>query len=237
MASNPPGKCCTLTNFHEGTVTGKVETINDLKTYVVGDSDSRVIVIATDIYGYEYNNVRLIGDQLAKAGYKVYIPDYLNGDYFAPGGDLGKWLESHTPEITTPLFKGFLSHLRETLGKSIYIGSIGYCFGGKFVIQELAQDGLLDAGAVAHPSFVTIEEVAAIKKPLLISAAETDPIFPAELRRQTEDKLAEIKARYQLDLFSGVEHGYAVRGDLANPVVKYAAEKTLTDQIVWFNLF
>ena len=36
---------------------------------------------------------------------------------------------------------------------------------------------------VAHPSFVTIEEVDAIakEKPLLISAAETDSIFPEEL--------------------------------------------------------
>lgn len=208
-----------------------------MDTYVVGNSESRFIVIATDIYGHKYNNVRLIADQFAKDGYKVYVPDILKGDPVVPGDDLPKWLQNHTLEITEPIYVGFLSKLREEVGKSAFIGSVGYCFGAKYVIRQLSADGLIDAGAIAHPSFVGIEEVAEIKKPLLISAAETDSIFPAELRRQTEDKLVEIGARYQLTLFSGVAHGYAVRGDMSDPVVKYSAEKTLSDQIVWFGLF
>lgn len=237
MASNPPGKCCAETNFHDGSAQGKLETVYGLDTYVVGNSDSRFIVIATDIFGHEYNNVRLIADQWAKVGYKVYVPDILKGDAFNPGDDLGKWIQSHTPEVTTPIYGGFVSKLREEVGKSAFIGSIGYCFGAKYVVQESAANGNLDAAAIAHPSFVSIEEVAEIKKPIIISAAETDSIFTVELRHQTEAKLAEIKARYEITLFGGVEHGYAVRGDVTNPVVKYAAEKTLNDQIGWFSLF
>ena len=106
------------------------------------------------------------------------------------------------------------------------MGSIGYCYGAKYVIQNLSSSGFLDAGAVAHPSFVSIEEVKEIKRPLIISAAETDSIFPPELRHQTEDELAKLNGvRYQVDLFSGVTHGFAVRGDINNPIVKYAKEK------------
>lgn len=235
MASKPPGQCCTQTVFHDGPVNGKDEKVYGFDAYVVGDSDSRFIVIATDIYGYKYNNVRLVADQFAKAGYKVYVPDILNDDPVVPGTDLPQWLGVHSLEVTEPIYAGFLTKLREDVGKSAFIGSVGYCFGAKYVIRQLTDDGLIDVGVIAHPSFVSIEEVAAIKKPLLISGAEVDPIFTTELRRQTEDKLAEIGARYQITVFSGVKHGFAVRGDFSDPVAKYAAEKALNDHVVWFD--
>lgn len=42
---------------------------------------------------------------------------------------------------------------------------------------------------------------------------ETDHTFPAESRRRAEDILAEVKAVYYVQLFSGVSHGFATRGD------------------------
>ena len=101
--------------------------------------------------------------------------------------------------------------------KPTFLGGIGYCFGAKFAVQNLSINGYLDAAAVAHPSFVSMEEVKAIKRPIIISAAETDQVFAPELRHQTEDELAKLEGvRYQVDLFSGVTHGFAVRGDIKN---------------------
>ncbi|OBA22244.1 dienelactone hydrolase [Metschnikowia bicuspidata var. bicuspidata NRRL YB-4993] len=240
MASNPPGKCCAVASFHEGTPSGNHETIYGLDTYVSGSehSDSRVIVILTDVYGHKLNNTLLVADQFAKAGYKVYIPDILKGDPISDSSvDFPSWLLKHTNEITRPIVDEFLKALRKDVGISSFIGVVGYCFGAKFTVQHLAEEGLATAGAIAHPSFVTIDEVAAIKKPLVISAAEIDPIFTTELRQQTEAKLAEIKARYQLTLFSGVSHGFSIKGDIEDPVVKYAKEKTLADQLQWFSMF
>lgn len=241
MASKAPGACCIESNFHEGQPVGKFETVFNLDTYVTGhnNSDSRSIVILTDIYGHKYNNVLLVADQLAKsAGYKVYIPDILKGDPVpASHGDLSPWLKNHSNEITKPIVDGFMKELRAKIGSDAFVGAIGYCFGAKYAIQQIAADGHASAAAAAHPSFVDLEEVKQIKKPLIISAAETDPIFPADLRHQTENALAEIKATYQIDLFSGVSHGFAVRGDLTNPEVRYAADKALTDQIQFFARF
>jgi dienelactone hydrolase len=42
---------------------------------------------------------------------------------------------------------------------------------------------------------------------------ETDRTFPAAARHRAEDILAEIKATYHVQLFSGVSHGFATRGD------------------------
>ncbi|WPK24046.1 hypothetical protein PUMCH_001301 [Australozyma saopauloensis] len=242
MASLPAGKCCTITHNHSGTPIGQLETKFGLNTYVTGleNPTDRVLVILTDIFGHKYQNTQLIADQFAKAGkYQVYVPDILHDDPF--DASLGmdafpEWKSRHDFDEISSSVDAYLKELRSSLAPG-FLGGVGYCLGAKFVIPNLSENGSFDAGAVAHPSFVDIESVAAIKKPIVISAAESDYIFPPELRHATEAKLAEIGARYQLDLFSGVSHGFACRGDLTQPVVKYAADKAFLDQIQWFSLF
>lgn len=46
-----------------------------------------------------------------------------------------------------------------------------------------------------------------------VSYVETDSKFPTESRRRAEDILAEIKATYHIQVFSGVVHGFATPGD------------------------
>lgn len=235
MASHPPGQCCVEKHIHEGTPIGEYKPVFDLDTYSVGDNNDKIVVIITDIYGNKLVNTQLIADEISRNGFKVLIPDILQGDPIGTQ-DLQQWIKKHGPELTSNIVDGFLKKVRQEL-KPKFLFGLGHCFGGKYTIQNLSENGLLDAGAVAHPSFVDIEEVKQIKKPLLISAAETDPIFPIELRHQTEVELIKTGARYQIDLFSGVSHGFAVKGDITNPVVKYAKEKALTDQICWFHEF
>ncbi|GAV47736.1 hypothetical protein ZYGR_0I00320 [Zygosaccharomyces rouxii] len=243
MASNPPSSCCARGFYHEGSARGTVKDVYGVPTYTAGkESNDKVIVILTDIFGYQLINTQLIADQLGDAGYKIYIPDILFGDWlvkFDASVDSKKWLADHPPEKTRAVVDSFLGQFRKENPNS-FVGVIGYCFGGKYAIQQInAKEGLADAAAVAHPSFVTIEEIEAVSKdkPLLISAAEADVAFTEELRNLTAQTLTKNGARYQLDLFSGVSHGYASRGDLTIPSVKYAKEKTLYDQIYWFDTF
>ena len=85
---------------------------------------------------------------------------------------------------------------------------MGYCFGAKYIVRHLQPSaGKIDCGYVAHPSFVTAEELRAIKGPLSIAAAETDAIFPAEKRHESEVILRETGQPYQINLYSGVTHG------------------------------
>jgi dienelactone hydrolase len=226
-----------LRRYTEGTPQGSHIDLFGLNTYVTGTEGPRVVVIITDIYGHKFNNLLLIADEFARQGYYVLIPDILNGEDYVPSlGELPEWLSRHGPDVTTPIVDGFLSQLTSEK-RPEFVGIIGYCFGAKYAIQQLAKGKYATVGAIAHPSFVTMEEVAAIDKPIIISAAEIDPIFPEELRHQTETKLREIGARYQLTLFSHVSHGFAVRHDTSDPIIKYAMDKTLADQIQWFNLF
>ncbi|ODV66636.1 dienelactone hydrolase [Hyphopichia burtonii NRRL Y-1933] len=240
MASKNPGACCVHATLHEGEPKGQHQIVAGVDSYVAGaeNGNDNIIVILPDIYGYKFKNNMLIADEVARLGkYKVLVPD------LAEGGDppaslefLPAWFEKHPNETTTRIVKEYLTTLyKETTPK--FLGGIGHCYGAKFAIEQASKDGNFDAIAIAHPSQVSIDQVKALTKPILISAAETDPIFTRELRWETEEALTEIKVRYQMDLFQGVSHGYAVRGDITNPSVKYAKEKTLTDQLAWFSQF
>jgi dienelactone hydrolase len=134
-----------------------------------------VIFLITDIIGHRFINAQLLADGFAAHGYHVVMPDLFNGDPWLideaarpKGLTLPDWLKNHMPEQTTPIITAVLAGIKSEL-KPEKIGAIGYCFGAKYVTRLLA--GEIDAGFNAHPSFVTLEELAAIKKPLSIAAA------------------------------------------------------------------
>ncbi|KAI7079816.1 hypothetical protein KC352_g41652, partial [Hortaea werneckii] len=117
------------------------------------------------------------------------------------------------------------------------IGSVGYCFGAKYVARFGAKGKGIDVGCMAHPSFVDAEELKAMVAPLSIAAAETDAIFPAEKRRESEDILKDMDLPYQMSLYSDVEHGFAVRADLSNKRAKFAKEAAFLQHVQWFDEF
>jgi dienelactone hydrolase len=77
--------------------------------------------------------------------------------------------------------------------------------------------------------------LAAITGPLSIAAAETDDIFPAEKRHQSEDILKTTKQSYQINLFSGVDHGFAIRSNPDNKDASFAKEQAFWQAVAWFN--
>ena len=127
------------------------------------------------------------------------------------------------------------------------IGAVGYCFGGKYVARFLGKVGadnnaVVDVGYTAHPSFVDEEELQAMNGPLSIAAAETDNIFPPEKRHKSEEILKELaqgskKLPYQVNLYSGVEHGFGVKADLSDKRQKYAKEQAFIQAVQWFDNF
>lgn len=52
-----------------------------------------------------------------------------------------------------------------------------------------------------------------VHKIYLVHVAETDSAFPLDKRRRAEDLLVEGKKVYYIQVFSGVSHGFAVKGN------------------------
>ncbi|KAF2203119.1 alpha/beta-hydrolase [Delitschia confertaspora ATCC 74209] len=239
MASHPPASCCTIGVKHEGNAVGEVKNIGDIRTYFSypeSKSTQDAVLILTDVIGMDSINAQLIADDLARAGYFVVMPDLFHGNPIkmnrSPDFDIMKWLQNHLPPVVDLIVEAVLKEMRGPLGCK-RIGGVGYCFGGKYVCRFL-KPGMLDAGFTAHPSFVEKEELKGCKGPLSIAAAETDTIFPAPKRHETEEILAGMSIPYQINLFSDVEHGFATRGDMTNRKKKFAKEQAFHQLLAWF---
>jgi dienelactone hydrolase len=70
---------------------------------------------------------------------------------------------------------------------------------------------------------------------LTIRATETDPIFPAAKRYETEEILLKMNVPYQINLFSDVVHGFAVRCDISKKREKFAKEQAFLQAVAWFD--
>ncbi|TFY55287.1 hypothetical protein EVJ58_g8345 [Rhodofomes roseus] len=64
---------------------------------------------------------------------------------------------------------------------------------------------------------------------------EIDHTFPLEFRRRAEDIMVEIKATYHIQVFSGVTHGFSLRGNVDDPVAKWAKEQSASTILSWFD--
>ncbi|MCJ1477886.1 hypothetical protein MMC13_006559 [Lambiella insularis] len=240
MASHAPAQCCTVGVKHEGTPTGKLDTIEGVEVYIARPQDphpSIALLLITDVIGHRFNNAQLIADQYAANGYLTYMPDVFFGDAVPLNRPadfaVDDWKKGHTVERTEPVVKKFVKHLREVEGAK-RVGAMGYCFGAKYVVRGLGSRDV-DVGYVAHPSFVDADELKQIKGPLSIAAAETDRIFPPPKRHESEEILQEVGQPYQMNLYSGVEHGFAVRGAIDNKVSKFAKEAAFLQAVSWFD--
>lgn len=172
------------------------------------------------------------------------MPDLFAGDSVplnqAADFNVMKWAKNgrrgkgHMADQVDPVISKVISHMKSELGVK-RLGSVGYCYGAKYVARFSAQGKGIDVGCMAHPSFVEADEIKLMTAPLSIAAAETDEIFPAPKRRETEDVLKEMKIPYQICLYSDVAHGFAVRADMSDKRAKFAKEAAFLQHVQWLD--
>ena len=70
---------------------------------------------------------------------------------------------------------------------------------------------------------------------VILTNALQDAIFSTDMRHRTEELLKACKLPYQVNLYAGVEHGFAVRADLKDRRKKNAKEAAFLQGLQWFN--
>ncbi|KAK4689171.1 hypothetical protein P7C73_g920, partial [Tremellales sp. Uapishka_1] len=218
--------CCTLPPVQaEYTPKGSYSDLAGLKTYTVGEASAKkAIVLVYDIFGFT-PQILQGADLLASQGYKVVMPDFMdgavaNGAWFSPDA---------TPEQTEAKgkffgsFPGSISSQHAPFGKVVEalksagaekVGAVGYCWGYKVIVSSPAVKEL-GATAGAHPSFPAPEDadtVSGVPLCLLPSKDEDMKIMNAIF----EGVEAKNKGQNVLKHFDSVPHGWmAARGDLS----------------------
>lgn len=64
-----------------------------------------------------------------------------------------------------------------------------------------------------------------------------DLIFTTAKRHESEEILDGLDVAYQINMFSDVEHGFAVRGDLSKSRQKFAKEQAFSQTVAWFDQY
>ncbi|PBK70258.1 hypothetical protein ARMSODRAFT_1036433 [Armillaria solidipes] len=225
------GECCVTAVKHEGTPAGKIDIISGVPTYVSEPpaakavDKTKVVLYLADVYGPMYINNQLVQDYFASQGFIVVGVDYFLGDpvyiHTEPDFDRPAWMEKSKRQAKE-LMPRWLNAIREKYGEDVQYSAVGYCFGAPFVLD-------LAARAIAHPAFLTEDHFKNIKK--------IDRTFPLESRRRAEDILIEIKASYCFQVFSGVKHGFALRGDPNFGDTRWAKEESARGIANWIHRF
>lgn len=216
---------------------GNVVEIAGLKSYVTGSSDSKLaVLLISDVYGYEAPNLRKLADKIAAAGFYVVVPDFFYGDPYNPSAKpISDWIQLHGPDKGFEDAKPIVAALRSK-GISA-IGAVGFCWGAKAVVQ-LAKSDDIQAGVLMHPSFVTVDDIKDVIKPLAILGAETDHLFPQELAKQVKEILS---SKPEVDsivkIFPGVSHGWTVRYNTEDENAVKSAEEAHQDALNWFEKY
>ncbi|TFY54257.1 hypothetical protein EVG20_g9782 [Dentipellis fragilis] len=108
-------------------------------------------------------------------------------------------------------------------------GAIGYCYGGRLCFN-LAFENKVHTVVGNHPLLLELSDIEKYAEtasaPLLLNTCEIDPAFPAEKQTKADEVFGNgrYKPGYERTFWPSTAHGFAVRGDLANPQIKEAKE-------------
>ncbi len=175
-----------------------------------------------------------VARRLAKAGFVALAPDGLTSKGGYPGNDeKGRELQMQVDpaKLMNDFFAAieFMKTQDNTNGK---VGITGFCYGG----------GVCNAASVAYPELAAAvpfygrqakpEEVPAIKAPLLMHFAETDPGVNASWPAY-EAALKQHGKVYEAHVYPGTNHGF--HNDSTPRYDKNAAELAWQRTVAWFN--
>ncbi|KAG1860245.1 hypothetical protein DFJ58DRAFT_274037 [Suillus subalutaceus] len=244
-------KDCIQGVRHEGEPSGTLETIDGVACYVatptVDYAKDKVILLLPDAFGIELINAQLLADDFAKNGFKVVAIDYLNGDCVpadksqtlnVKSFDFYGWLAAIAPRSLA------LHSTRSSLrSKRKALPSLEPRVTASAVVTtfDLAFDNVIQCAVVSHPSLLNIPAdletyFSKSAAPLLINSCENDIMFSAEVQAKADEIFGDGKFApgYRREYFPGCTHGFAVRGDLSDPLVKAGKEGSFLASVEFF---
>nr|GAT54271.1 dienelactone hydrolase [Mycena chlorophos] len=251
-----PSDCCLTGYPHTGTARGTFVSIADINTYIARpprkEQEKRVILYFPDVWGIdEFQNGQLLCDYFAANGFLVLALDYFQGDSLAAYRK-----KNPDPNIPVTTLPGFNFEAWKAKHKAFaklavprWIEAVKLQFGAPKVILLLSNPINNTHRHAKHE--IRLREAASVTA----SARQTDHAFPVEARRRAEallveraQQLAEAddvknneeakeRLKFQFQLFSGVQHGFALRGDMRDAWQRYAKEESAAGIVRWFKMF
>jgi dienelactone hydrolase len=198
----------------------------------------KAVLYLTDVFGIQLAENKLLADSFARAGYLTVAPDMFNGtpaptDINVPSFNTSQFLAQHDALATDPIVAAAVALLRGTFGIK-RIGSTGYCYGGRYSFRAAGGNGT-DVAFAAHPSLLGDDEIAAVKGPASVAAAETDSMMAPQRRLEIQALLQKTGLPYSFAMYGGTSHGFGVRANVSDPKQKFGKEEAFFQAVRWFD--
>ncbi len=170
---------------------------------------------------------------------------------------LDMWLARQTPEKVLPILHKVVKGAKEEFADAVAGGGgvygVGYCFGGRYVCLlageasehksedegELVANNapLIKAGALAHGTLISKEDLENIKSPLSLACVENDQLFPDDVRTAGQEYLEKNKIEHEIKVYPDVPHGFAVVGEYENSKIHKAQEEAFEQMLGWLKTY
>ncbi|THC87354.1 hypothetical protein EYZ11_013201 [Aspergillus tanneri] len=247
--------------IHKGLPQGQEEIVHGLNTYVIGNRNNPqgMIIIYSDIFGLALPNNKLIADAYARSGeWLVYMPDFFKGDPV-----MLKFADVVIPvdaakQSSFGFYTGLLASaqslmmwmMRHKEGLTNKVCIAGFCWGGKYAIRTGLENNmiemydkkipLVDAVVALHPSnLVFPDDVENLVVPVSYGWGLDDIGVKIEQKGKVEKVHAKEEAGRKVPdmehkIYKPGCHGFAVRGNLDDPMERACLEDLLTQALDWF---
>jgi dienelactone hydrolase len=219
---------------------GVTETVEGLPIYRVGQGE-KCLIWNYDIFGLNSGRTKQTADLFAEQGYMVLVPDYYRGEMRDPAVDKDFMAfmkgKSEWSQLEQDWVKRIRPHALRHGAKRF--GSLGTCW-GTYVTLKLCGRGEIEVGVNWHPSHVVVSKLLGedVKTLLENSRKCKHQLMMAARDDAPEDKVGGLasqilKDKLEIVEFKDMVHGWAVRGNLTDPLVKRDVHKALQESIAF----
>ncbi|KAI9707349.1 MAG: hypothetical protein M1836_000309 [Candelina mexicana] len=168
------------------------------------------------------------------------------------------WLARQTPEKVLPLLHKVIEGAKEEFADAVANGggvyAVGYCFGGRYVLLLAGEQPdsvlggqavkdeeagvvkagpIIKAGALAHGTLVTKQDIEALKAPVTMACVENDQLFPDDVREEGRKYLESKNIEHEINVYSNVPHGFAVLGEYEEETIKQSQQWAFDQMLNW----
>jgi dienelactone hydrolase len=170
------------------------------------------------------------------------------------------WLARHTPERVLPILQKVITSVNEEFADAVANGggiyAVGYCFGARYVLllgseldkeaaaglrspESTAEEGMvrqsaqIKAGAIAHGTQISKDDLEGMRVPVSIVAVEDDTLFPDHVRDEGKKAMEAKNLDHELKIYPNVPHGFAVYGDYDDEKIKQAQKEAFEQMLAW----
>lgn len=172
------------------------------------------ILVAPEWWGMVEHPIQ-VAERLAKAGFAAVAMDiYGEGKLTADAIQANEWMSQMlaNPQMLMQRCQLILQDFANQLSiDQNRLGAIGYCFGGKIVL-DMARAGLpLKAIATFHgnPSSDKIAEKGKFNAKVLVAHGKDDSMVSLESIENLKTELDNAEVDYQIDIYENAKHGFS----------------------------